>query len=50
MAPGYESVTIHPVPLTRIFAELTGFLPEMAQEAANSHTELLAHTSFKPWR
>jgi hypothetical protein len=50
MAPGYESVTVHPVPLTRIFAELIGFLPEMAQEAANSHTELLAHTSFKPWR
>jgi len=50
MAPGYESVTVHPVPLTRIFAELIGFLPEMAREAANSHTELLAHTSFKPWR
>jgi hypothetical protein len=50
MAPGYESVTVHPVLLTRIFAELIGFLPEMAREAANSHTELLAHTSFKPWR
>jgi len=50
MAPGYESVSVHPVPLTRIFAELIGFLPEMAREAAYSHTELLAHTSFKPWR
>ena len=48
MAPGYESVTVHPVPLTRIFAELIGFSRRWRAEAANSHTELLAHTASSP--
>ena len=50
LAPGYEEVRVQPVPLTRVFAELFGYLPEMAREAANSHTELLAHTTSAPWR
>ena len=49
-APGYDEVRVGPVPLSRVFAELFGYLPEMAREAANSHTELLAHTTATPWR
>jgi hypothetical protein len=49
-APGFETVSVRSVPLTRIFAELLGYLPEMAREAANSHAELVAHASFTPWR
>lgn len=50
LAPGSDAVRVQQVALPRIFAELLVHLPDMAREAAHIQTELLAHTSFQPWR